>query len=382
MTSQSVQKESPGERVSMKLCPLGKRVHMKISGLGKADMDMSSLPSPSRKSSRVKDTNGSMMTSHSVQKESPGKRVPMKLSGGAHIIQFGDLAKTSGTRAFEYGQRESMIKKSSKKILQEDKDSVEPEKFKIDQAKQAFAKSLQKIHDFCKTAPHLFSEVAPIDTQSPMRSKFHQGAQNSPRSVMDVLAPSTPEQFDGERDSSRRKSSAKQAVPINRAIQQSKQELDNVLQDLSHLTQTVSQTGVSQAVPTRGPCLPDVTPPPSPSPIAPARNDAPCEWEDETFNAFVSTKQAQTFAAPAIKPQTPKTNEFSSTKQIQAAAAPASKPTAPTKNASSASATKPLAANTGAGGWEDFENLFANDFKTAFANAHPKVKVATKKEQQ
>jgi hypothetical protein len=132
-----------------------------------------------------------------------------------------------------------------------------------------------------------------------------------------------------------------------------------------------------------------VPPPLSLPPITPARNDARpiagfSEWEDETFdfshmqiNAFASTKQAQASAAPAIKSLTPKTNEFSSTKQIQAAAAPASKPTAPTKNASSASATKPLAANTGAGGWEDFENLFANDFKTAFANAHPKVKVAT-----
>jgi hypothetical protein len=125
---------------------------------------------------------------------------------------------------------------------------------------------------------------------------------------------------------------------------QSKQELDNILQDLRHFTQTVSQTGVSQAVSTRGPCRPDVTPPPSPSPIT----DAPCEWEDETFNAFVSTKQAQTFAAPAIKPQTPKTNAFSSTKQIQDAAAPVSKPTAPTTSTSSAPTTKPLAAKTDA----------------------------------
>ncbi len=131
-------------------------------------MDTSSLPSPPRKSSRVKDTNGSTMTSQSVQKESPGKRVPMKLSGGAHIIPFGDLAETSGTYAFEDGQRESMIEKSSKKILQEDKDSIAPEKFNTDQEKQAFAKALQKMHDFNKTAPHPFSEFATIDAQSPM----------------------------------------------------------------------------------------------------------------------------------------------------------------------------------------------------------------------
>jgi hypothetical protein len=67
-----------------------------------------------------------------------------------------------------------------------------------------------------------------------MRSKLHQGAQNSPRSAIDVLSPSTPEQFNGEKYSSRVKSLAKEAAPINVAIQ-SKQELDNVLQDFRHL---------------------------------------------------------------------------------------------------------------------------------------------------
>jgi hypothetical protein len=424
VTSQSVQKESPGKRVSMKLSGLdgadmdtsslpspsrnssrvedtnsltvtsqsfqkespGKPVPVRLSGLDEADMDTWSLSSPSRKFSRVKDTSGLTMTSRLVQKVSPGKRVPMILSGGAHTIPFGDMAKASGKYAFDDGQRESMIKKSSNKALQEDEASIEPEIFKNDPEKQAFSKSLQKMHAFNKTAPHLFSEIAPIDTQSPMRSKLHQGAQNSPRSTMDVLSPSTPEQFNGEKDPSRLNSLPKQAVPINMAIQ-SKQKWDNILQDLRHLTQTVSQTGISKAVPTRGPYRPDVPPPLSLPPITPARNDALplagfSEWEDETFdfshvqiNAFAYTKQAQASAAPAIKPQTPKTNEFSSTKQIQAAAAPASKPMAPTINASPASATKQLAASTGAGGWEDFENLFANDFKTAFANAHPKVKV-------
>jgi hypothetical protein len=281
----------------------------------------------------------------------------MKFSCGAHTIPFGDLAKASGTYAFEDGQRKSMIEKSSKKILQEDKHSIEPEKFKPDQEKQAFAKILQKMCDFNKTAPHAFSEVATIDVQSPMRNQFHQGIQNSPRSIMEVLSPSTPEQFNGEQDSSRSKSLAKQAVPINMAIQ-SKQESDNILQDLRHLTQTVSQTGISKAVPTRGPYRPDVPPPPS-LPPTPARKDARplagfSEWEAETFdfshvkvNAFASTK-AQASVAPAIKPQTPKTNAFSSTEQIQAAAAPVSKPMAPTTNASSAPATKPLAAKTDA----------------------------------
>lgn len=36
-----------------------------------------------------------------------------------------------------------------------------------------------------------------------------------------------------------------------------------------------------------------------------------------------------------------------------------------------------LAPTVDAGGWEDFENIFANDFKNAFANAPPKVRIAT-----
>ena len=394
--------------------------------LDEADMDMSSLPSPSRKSSRVEHTNGSTTTSQSVRKELHGKHMPMNLSGGGHI-PFDE---------FEDGQSDSMDLKSSKKILKEGKDSIELQKFKTEQEKQAFTKSLQNMHDRNKTAPHRISEVAPIDnvqpreskaeqekvymrhartnekrrskithraTQSPTRSSFHQGAQNSPsagNSTFAVLSPSAPEQFNGEKytkhmeklpaatfagilqDSSRFKTVAKkQAAPINVTIQ-SKQDSDNILQDLRYLTRTVSQTGISKAVPTHGPyglAVPPppppptlerngarsygtAVPPPPPLPPAPERNGARpragfSKWEDEVFdfrqvkgNAF-----AQASVIPAIKPWTPKTKAFISTKQIQAASAPVRKPTAPTANVpsskmrpqvSSVPASKPLIAKT------------------------------------
>jgi hypothetical protein len=249
-----------------------------------------------------------------ISKDLPGKRVPMKVSGGGHM-------------PFD----------------EEDKDGtlLYAKKIKTEQKEQAPA------HDRNKTAPHQISEVTSIDnvesreskteqegkrrtkiaheaTQSPTRSRFYQRAQNSPRANSSFHKKLPAATASGIlQDSSRL-----QTMPINMTIQ-SKQDSDNILQDLRHLTRAASQTGIS---------------PPRPAlPPTPTRNGARPragfpEWEDEDelfdFSEVEANASSQASVAPAIEPMTPKTNAFSSTQQIQAAASPVSKPTAPTTNAS------------------------------------------------